>query len=195
MLLTNEFNVNLSRSMAIDVLTDIALIAPCIPGVSITEIKDESTYKGEATVRLGPVKLTFTGVGEITEINHGAHTASVRAGGTDKKGRGGANATVTFELHEKDKTASGLPVTKVIVRTDLLLNGSIAQYGRASGLIEGIAQELTKEFAGNLEKVLSTEDGGTIDAKEISGLKLLVKAGIGKFKVGGNKINDETSTI
>jgi hypothetical protein len=52
-------------------------------------------------------------------------------------------------------------------------------------LIESIAQELTKEFAGNLEKALSTENGSLIDAKEISGLKLLVKAGIGKFKVGG----------
>jgi carbon monoxide dehydrogenase subunit G len=185
LILTNEFSVNLPKSMAIEVLTDIALIAPCIPGVSITETIDDRTYRGEATVRLGPVKLTFTGVGEITEINYDAHTASVQAGGTDKKGRGGANATVTFELQGGDKTASGLPTTKVIVQTDLLLNGSIAQYGRASGLIESIAQELTKEFAGNLEKALSTENGSLIDAKEISGLKLLVKAGIGKFKVGG----------
>ena len=187
MILTNEFSVNLPKSMAIEVLTDIALIAPCIPGVSITEALDDRTYRGEATVRLGPVKLTFTGVGEIAEINYDAHTASVQAGGTDKKGRGGANATVTFELQGGDKTASSLPTTKVIVQTDLLLNGSIAQYGRASGLIESIAQELTKEFAGNLEKALSTENGSLIDAKEISGLKLLVKAGIGKFKVGGGK--------
>ena len=81
------------------------------------------------------------------------------------------------------------------MHTDLSLNGSIAQYGRASGLIEGIAQELTREFAENLEKILSTDDGITLDAKEISGLKLLVKAGIGKLKMGGKKTADETGSV
>ena len=195
MILENEFSVNLSKQMAIDVLTDVPLIAPCIPGVAITAVSGDRTYKGEATVRLGPVKLTFTGVGEITEINYDDYIARVKAGGSDKKGRGGANATVAFELQDGNITETGLATTKVIVRTDLSLNGSIAQYGRASGLIEGIAQELTKEFAGNLEKALSTEDGSLLNAKEISGLKLLVKAGIGKFKIGGKKSIDETGSV
>jgi hypothetical protein len=195
MILENEFSVNLSKLMAIDVLTDVPLIAPCIPGVVVTEVSGDRSYKGEATVRLGPVKLTFTGVGKITEINHDDYIARVEAGGSDKKGRGGANATVSFELHDGTINEAGLATTKVIVRTDLSLNGSIAQYGRASGLIEGIAQELTREFAENLEKVLSTEDGSLLDAKEISGLKLLVKAGIGKFKIGGKKTKDETGSV
>ena len=195
MILENEFSVNLSKPMAIDVLTDVPLIAPCIPGVAITAVSGDRTYEGEATVRLGPVKLTFTGVGEITEINYDDYIARVKAGGSDKKGRGGADATVAFELQDGNITETGLATTKVIVRTDLSLNGSIAQYGRASGLIEGIAQELTKEFAGNLEKALSTEDGSLLNAKEISGLKLLVKAGIGKFKIGGKKSIDETGSV
>ncbi len=195
MILENEFSVNLSKQMAIDVLTDVPLIAPCIPGVAITAVSGDRTYEGEATVRLGPVKLTFTGVGEITEINYDDYIARVKAGGSDKKGRGGADATVAFELQDGNITETGLATTKVIVRTDLSLNGSIAQYGRASGLIEGIAQELTKEFAGNLEKALSTEDGSLLNAKEISGLKLLVKAGIGKFKIGGKKSIDETGSV
>ena len=195
MILENEFSVNLSKQMAIDVLTDVPLIAPCIPGVAITAVSGDRTYEGEATVRLGPVKLTFTGVGEITEINYDDYIARVKAGGSDKKGRGGADATVAFELQDGNITETGLATTKVIVRTDLSLNGSIAQYGRASGLIEGIAKELTKEFAGNLEKALSTEDGSLLNANEISGLKLLVKAGIGKFKIGGKKSIDETGSV
>jgi carbon monoxide dehydrogenase subunit G len=195
MILENEFGVNLSKRMAIDVLTDVPLIAPCIPGVAITEITGDRYYKGEATVRLGPVKITFTGVGEITEINYDNYIARVKARGSDKKGRGGADATVSFELQDGPVTEAGFKTTKVIVRTDLSLNGSIAQYGRASGLIEGIAQELTKEFAENLKKVLSTDDDDTFDAKEISGLKLLVKAGIGKFKIGGKKTKDETGSV
>jgi len=195
MILENEFSVNLSKPMAIDVLTDVPLIAPCIPGVAITEVSGDRSYKGEATVRLGPVKLTFTGVGEITEINYDDYVARVKAGGSDKKGRGGADATVSFELLDGAISEAGIATTKVIVHTDLSLNGSIAQYGRASGLIQGIAQELTREFAENLEKVLSTDDGITLDAKEISGLKLLVKAGIGKLKMGGKKTADETGSV
>ena len=52
----------------------------------------------------------------------------------------------------------------------------------ASGLIESVAIELTKEFAQNLEKVLTMEDGDTLNADEISGLKLLMKAGVRKLR-------------
>jgi len=195
MILTNEFLVALPKDAAMQVLTDVPLIAPCLPGVSVTEAEADTKYAGEATVRLGPVKLTFSGRAEITEIDHTAHTASVRANGADKKGRGGAEATVTFQLKDDDAGGEDAPATRVLVTTDLALNGSIAQYGRASGLIEGVAQELTKEFAANLATVLTAEDGSAFDAEEISGLKLLVKAGIGRLKFGGDKAKNETGAV
>ena len=181
MLLENNFYVPLSKSMAMEVLTDVALIAPCIPGVTITETSNDKLYKGEATVRLGPVKLVFSGTGEIIEINNEKHEVRVKAGGSDKKGRGGAEATVFFKLSEVEDAASDGVNTQVSVTTNLNLNGAIAQYGRASGLIESVAVELTKEFAQNLEKVLTMEDGNTLNANEISGLKLLMKVGVKKL--------------
>ncbi len=195
MILTNEFLVALPKDVAMQVLTDVPLIAPCLPGVSVIEAEADTKYVGEATVRLGPVKLTFSGKAEITEIDHAAHTASVRANGADKKGRGGAEATVTFQLVDNDGGGEDAPATRVVVTTDLALNGSIAQYGRASGLIEGVAQELTKEFAGNLATVLTAEDGSAFEAGEISGLKLLVKAGIGRLKFGGDKGKNEAGAV
>jgi len=187
MLLENDFYVPLSKSIAMEVLTDVALIAPCIPGVTITEISNEKLYKGEATVRLGPVKLVFLGTGEIIEINNEKHEVRVKAGGSDKKGRGGAEAAVFFKLLEAEDAGSNVLNTRVSVKTNLNLNGTIAQYGRASGLIESVAAELTKEFAQNLEKVLTMEDRDTLNANEISGLKLLIKAGVRKLRSGGNK--------
>ncbi|MAV87695.1 MAG: hypothetical protein CMM67_05545 [Rhodospirillaceae bacterium] len=195
MLLINDFYVPLPKSIAMEVLTDVALIAPCIPGVAITETTDNKSYKGEATVRLGPVKLVFSGTGEIIEINDEKHEVRVKASGSDKKGRGGAEATVFFKLVEVDEAGSDRTNTRVEVKTNLNLNGAIAQYGRASGLIESVAIELTKEFAQNLEKVLTMEDGDTLNADEISGLKLLMKAGVRKLRLGGNKIKNETSTL
>jgi carbon monoxide dehydrogenase subunit G len=195
MLLENDFYVPLSKSIAMEVLTDVALIAPCIPGVTITETSNDKLYKGEATVRLGPVKLVFSGTGEIIEIDNEKHEVRVKAGGSDKKGRGGAEATVFFKLSEVEDAGSDGVNTQVSVTTNLNLNGAIAQYGRASGLIESVAVELTKEFAQNLEKVLTMEDGNTLKANEISGLKILMKVGVKKLRLGGNKSKNETSTV
>jgi len=37
------------------------------------------------------------------------------------------------------------------VKTDLQLTGSVAQYGRAEGLVKSVADEITRQFAGNLK--------------------------------------------
>ena len=178
-----EFSVPLSKDISFEILTDVLLIAPCIPGVTNIEQTDTRSYKGEATIKLGPVKLVFNGIGKVVDINLETCTVIVAASGTDKKGKGGAEAKVAFTL----KDLMDEEKTKVTVNTELTLNGSIAQYGRASGLIEGVAQELTKEFSQNLETVLASEDGSAFNAGEISGIKLLVKAGISKLNFGKKK--------
>lgn len=176
MQLVNSFQVDLPLDAALDVLTDVPLIAPCLPGVEITESINDKSHKGEATVRLGPVKLTFQGSAEIMEIDRDQNRVALTARGADKKGCGGADATVAFTLTPQDDG------TTVNITTDLSLSGSIAQYGRASGLIENVAGELTEQFADNLRAALSDPDGQGKKTKEISGLKLLIKAAISKRK-------------
>ena len=44
---------------------------------------------------------------------------------------------------------------KVLVKTDLTLSGAVAQYGRASGMIEDVAQALIGQFARALEAQLA----------------------------------------
>jgi carbon monoxide dehydrogenase subunit G len=125
-------------------LLDIQRIAPCMPGAELTEVVDESTYKGKVGVRLGPVALSFAGTAKFEEIDHAAHKARVKAQGSDVKGRGGASATVNFALQP---VAEG---TKVVIDTDLNLSGSVAQYGRASGMIQSVAAQLISQFAAAL---------------------------------------------
>ena len=67
--LQNTFEVPLPPSEAWDVLLDIERIAPCLPGARLTEIIDERTFKGEVSVRLGPVALTFAGKATIDVID------------------------------------------------------------------------------------------------------------------------------
>lgn len=146
--LHNTFEVPLPPEQAWKVLLDIPRIAPCMPGAELTEVVDEKTYKGKCGVRLGPVALTFNGVASFEEVDAAARTAKVKAQGTDTKGRGGASAQVAFRL---EPAGSG---SKVVVDTKLDLSGSVAQYGRGTGMIQAVASQLIGQFAKNLEAEL-----------------------------------------
>lgn len=145
----NSFEVPLPPAQAWPVLMNVQLIAPCMPGAELTEVADESTYKGKISVRLGPVALTFAGVVKFEEIDNANFSARVKANGSDAKGRGSANAASTFKLQP---SGSG---SKVLVHTDLTLSGSVAQYGRGVGMIQATASALMNQFANNLKAHLA----------------------------------------
>lgn len=180
MIIENSFEVAVAPDRALDLLTDVPAIAPCIPGVALTETLGDDRYRGTASVRLGPVSLSFAGEARIVEIDRAARTARVEAEGADQKGRGRARADVTFAL------APAGEGTKVDVRSDVTLSGQVAQYGRASGLITEVAKQIIGEFSRNLEARLagSTDAGEAAAAEpagegrkqEISGLRLLARA-------------------
>ena len=147
--INNTFDVPLPPKDAWKVLLDIERIAPCMPGAELTGKADNDTYNGKVAVKLGPVALAFAGQVKFTEIDEANHKARAKAQGKDSKGRGGANATVDFHL---------VPIptgTQVVVKTDLNLSGAVAQYGRASGLIQDVATQLIGQFANALKAQLA----------------------------------------
>ena len=141
----NTFEVPVPPAEAWPVLMDVRGIAPCMPGAQLTEVIDDKNYKGNISVRLGPVALTFAGTVTFEEIDNVNHTARVRAQGTDAKGRGSAQAKATFKL---EPSAVG---SKVLVHTDLTLSGSVAQYGRGVGMIQATATAIMNQFANALK--------------------------------------------
>ena len=150
--LENEFEVALPPAEAWDVLLDIERIAPCKAGADLTEIVDYRTYRGKVSVRLGPVALSFDGTAIFEEVDDAAMRARVKAEGAESKGRGGAAATVVFQL---EPAGDG---SKVTVETDLNLSGSVAQYGRGVGLIQNIAGQLISQFSDNLKAEIASTD-------------------------------------
>ncbi len=145
----NSFEVPLPPAQAWPVLMDVRGIAPCMPGAQLTEVIDDKNYKGNISVRLGPVALTFAGIVTFEEIDNVNHSARVRAQGTDAKGRGAAQAKSTFRL-EPAGTGS-----KVLVHTDLTLSGAVAQYGRGVGMIQATASAIMNQFANALKAQLA----------------------------------------
>jgi carbon monoxide dehydrogenase subunit G len=61
MLFQNAFEVPLPPECAGLILLDVERIASCVPGARLTGKLDDSTWKGEIDVRLGPVALNFGG--------------------------------------------------------------------------------------------------------------------------------------
>jgi uncharacterized protein len=147
----NSFDVPLSPDRAWAVLMDIPRIAPCMPGAELSEVVDAQNYKGKIAVRLGPVALAFAGRVQIDAIDDANRSARVQAQGSDAKGRGAANATATFHI---EPAGGG---SRVLIHTDLMLSGAVAQYGRGVGMIQATAAQIIGQFAGNLRAQLARE--------------------------------------
>ncbi len=161
----NSFTVPLGPTETWRVLLDIPRIAPCMPGAKLTAADAGARrYDGEVQVRLGPVMLTFAGQARIVELAEDGRSARVQADGRDRKGRGGASAEVVFRLAEE---APGQ--TRVDIDTTLNLTGSIAQYGRGSGMINDLANHLVGQFAANLNRELDRSGDPTPPADAPAG--------------------------
>src|SRR5215469_11410098 len=147
----NSFEIPLPPDQAWPVLMDVARIAPCMPGAELTEITDARNYKGKISVRLGPVSLAFAGKVALEDVDDARHTARVKAQGSDAKGRGAANAAATFKIEPKGQGSV------VLIHTDLMLSGAVAQYGRGVGMIQTTAAQIITQFAGNLRAQLAQQ--------------------------------------
>lgn len=147
----NSFEVPLPPSQAWTVLLDVRRMVLCMPGAELVEIVDDKTFKGKMTVRLGPVTMNFAGTVNFAEMDAAAFRAVANARGSDAKGRGAASAVVQFELAP---SAGGSLVT---IKTALSLTGAVAQYGRASGVIKELANQLTADFAQRLRAQVEAE--------------------------------------
>jgi carbon monoxide dehydrogenase subunit G len=154
MLINNSFEIPLPPAQTWNVLMDIPRIAPCMPGAELTDVIDENTYNGKVAVRLGPVALSFAGTVRFSEKDEAAHKARVTAQGKDSKGRGGAHANVDFHIEPAGQGS------RVLIKTDLTLSGAVAQYGRASGMIQDVAQHLIGQFANSLKAQLAASRTG-----------------------------------
>jgi carbon monoxide dehydrogenase subunit G len=155
--LHNSFDLPVDADSAWQLLLDVPRMVPCLPGAKLIQDCGAGRCLGEVNVRLGPVMLKFIGSTQIVESDALARTAHLKADGRDEKGRGGAAADMRFTVRHAG-TAS-----QVSVATNVVLSGSVAQYGRGAAMIGDLANLLVSGFAENLRVELSrTLRSGTI---------------------------------
>jgi len=151
MLIENEFTVRRPVDEVWSYLLDVEKIAPCMPGAELTETVDDHTWNGKVNMAFGPVKMSFAGSVSMQERDDAAHRVALKAKGTEQKGKGAANATVTSWLEPVDEG------TKVSMQADITLTGAAAQLSR--GLMPEVSRRLTQQFADCLEQSLAAEAG------------------------------------
>ena len=152
--INNSFEVKAPLDVAWATLTDLARIAPCLPGATLTSIEGD-IYKGHVTVKVGPIVAKFGGQAIFQERNDTEHRAVLKGEGRDTTGKGNASAIITAQLEVVDAST-----TRCTVSTDLTITGKIAQFGR--GALADVSDKLLKQFVVNLETTVLTQDSNQI---------------------------------
>ncbi|HJS95965.1 MAG TPA: SRPBCC family protein, partial [Solirubrobacteraceae bacterium] len=151
MKLEQSFEVDAPLERVWKTLIDVEHVAPCLPGAAVTGRNDDGSYNGTFTVKIGPTTASYTGRLEMENIDESSHTATMQAQGTDKRGQGGAKATIHSRLAPVDGRG-----TRVDVVTDYHITGRLARFGRG-GMIEDISERLLREFAKRLQSSLVSQ--------------------------------------
>ncbi len=157
--LTHRFTVPTSVEETWAHFQDIASVAECFPGATVTSAEGD-TFAGSVKVKLGPIALVYNGSGTFIEKDESAHRFVVDAKGKDKRGNGTAGAKVTLTMTEAS------PGTAVEVVTDLAITGKPAQFGR--GVMQDVSDKLLGQFVVCLEQRLSGTGGVVPDDSGVS---------------------------
>ena len=138
----NSFTVDAPIENAWVLLTNLAEIAPCLPGAKLTDETD-GVYSGGIKIKVGPVTSEYKGSAEFVEKDDEAYRAVISGKGRDTRGAGNAQALITAQM-----TAVG-DKTQVDILTDLKVSGKVAQFGR--GVMQDVSTKLMGQFAECLE--------------------------------------------
>ena len=124
------------RSEVWRALNDPNVLQACIPGCSELSGSPEEGFEATVTQKIGPVKATFKGSIQLSEINE---PESYRISGQGKGGAAGfAKGSARVSLAEIEGG------TELTYEVDAQVGGKLAQIG--SRIIAGVAKKLTKEF-------------------------------------------------
>ena len=179
MKLEHSFEVAAPVQRVWEALIDVEYVAPCLPGAAVTGRDDDGSYRGTFTVKLGPTTAAYNGVLRIGEVDEAAHRATLHARGTDKRGQGGATATIVNTV-----TEAGPGTTRVQAETDFAITGRLARFGRG-GMIEDISNRLLQDFSSCLAQRLAAEEAADGAATPVAAPE--VAAGTGARRARGRR--------
>jgi len=151
MQIENTFMVAQPAEALWSTLLDVEKIVPCMPGAELTEVVDDTHWKGKLNAKFGPVGMSFAGTVVMEDRDDAAHRVVLRAKGMEQKGKGAADASVTSWLEAGPSDGQ----TTVHMQADITLSGAAAQMSR--GLLPEISKKLTQQFADCLQETMAAQ--------------------------------------
>lgn len=131
-----------------EAFADVRLVAQCLPGASILEQLGDNRYKGQFSVKLGPLAAAFEG--EVTIERRPEDRSGVVSGkGADARSSSRASGQMSYRV---EPASPGR--TRVDVTCEVNLAGALAQFGKAA-VIREVANRITAEFVRNFEARLA----------------------------------------
>jgi len=166
----DHFTVGCPPDAIFDMFGDVARVAACLPGASLTGVPTRERAEGLIRVKLGPVSANFHGAAHI-ERDPLNLSGRIVGTGTDQRSRSSTQGEIRYQLIPIEQGAA----TRVELSIGYSLRGVLAQIAR-EGLARDLASRLTADFARNLERQLSgTGPDGSVEApRNLDGFSLLI---------------------
>jgi len=163
--LEQQFTVAHPPEQVFAMFDDIAAVAACLPGASLTAPPKPERVEGAIRVRIGPIAATFQGAARV-ERNPADMSGRIVGIGNDRRSRSSTQGEICYRLVPIEQG------TRVDLSIGYTLTGMLAQVGRP-GLVRDLAARLIAEFAGNLDRRLSGTSQGEATAVELNGMALV----------------------
>ncbi len=137
---------------------DIAAVAACLPGASLTGTPTPQRIDGAFRAKIGPIAAIFEGAARV-ERDPATQSGRIVGIGRDRRSRSQTQGEIRYRVRPIDNGAA----TRVELSIGYSLRGMLAQVGR-SGLIRDLAARLIAAFATNLDRRLAGAPHATTDA-------------------------------
>jgi carbon-monoxide dehydrogenase small subunit len=166
----DHFTVGYPPERVFDMFGDVARLAACLPGASLTGVPTQERAEGLIRVKLGPISANFGGAARI-ERDPKNLSGRIVGTGSDQRSRSSTQGEIRYQLVPIEQGAA----TRVELSIGYSLRGMLAQIAR-EGLVRDLASRLTTEFARNLERELSGvgPDGSAERSQNLNGISLLI---------------------
>ena len=137
--LTGERRIAAPRETVWRALNDPEVLLAAIPGCQALEKTGDNAFSATVQARVGPVKATFAGSVELSEIKEpeGYRISGEGVGGAAGFARGGARVRLAEDGDDGEATLLSYEV-------DAQVGGKLAQIG--SRLVQGAARKLAGQF-------------------------------------------------
>ena len=146
---------------------DIAAVAACLPGASLTTVPSPERVEGAIRIKLGPIAATFLGTARI-ERDAKNLSGRIVGIGNDRRSRSATQGEIRYRLAPIEDGAA----TRVDLSIGYTLTGMLAQVGRP-GLVRDLAERLIAEFAANLDRRMSGASLEQATATELQGFSMI----------------------